>query len=339
MSVMQLIFIRCNGSGGLLYSVASQTNSIGTISRKVTFAASKFPSKEKTSNHHNKLQTIRKLPCDNSQDNLKVKTQSQLLNLRDVTHYDGNIALSRLNQEATKDNLMIKSEWLPVGHGLFYNTSKCPSECSPVTNSSLNITYFTSTKPNNNAEESEGNQNKKGPTEDTLENTASMLLRELTGIFVKNHAYDIYRPDIVLENNINGQVVNGWVNYVQKIGLLRIYAHLRYVFVQLQVKSVGIEKEEGVIIVKFCCKGYGMLKLAIDYIPKKLYKKENMSREAKVWFEAISYYHVDEEGKIFRHVLDNKEQDKEKPIQSTVESIKDKVLKLREKGVAPSPAL
>ena len=205
---MQLIFIRCNGSGGLLYSVASQTNSIGTISRKVTFAASKFPSKEKTSNHHNKLQTIRKLPCDNSQDNLKVKTQSQLLSLRDVTHYDGNIALSRLNQEATKDNLMIKSEWLPVGHGLFYNTSKCPSECSPVTNSSLNITYFTSTKPNNNAEESEGNQNKKGPTEDTLENTASMLLRELTGIFVKNHAYDIYRPDIVLENNINGQVKN-----------------------------------------------------------------------------------------------------------------------------------
>ena len=110
-------------------------------------------------------------------------------------------------------------------------------------------------------------------------------------------------------------------------------------FVQLQVKSVGIEKEEGVIIVKFCCKGYGMLKLAIDYIPKKLYKKENMSREAKVWFEAISYYHVDEEGKIFRHVLDNKEQDKEKPLQSTVESIKDKVLKLREKGIAPSPAL
>ena len=110
-------------------------------------------------------------------------------------------------------------------------------------------------------------------------------------------------------------------------------------FVQLQVKSVGIEKEEGVIVVKFCCKGYGMLKLAIDYIPKKLYKKENMSKEAPIWFEGISYYHVDEEGKIFRHILDNKEQDKEKPILSTVESIKEKVQKLREKGVAPSPAL
>ena len=110
-------------------------------------------------------------------------------------------------------------------------------------------------------------------------------------------------------------------------------------FVQLQVRSVRIEKEEGIIEVKFCCKGYGMLRLALEYIPKKLYKKENMAREAPVWFDAISLYHVDEEGKIFRHVLDNKEQDKEAPIKTTVENIKDKVLKLREKGVAPTPAL
>ena len=206
MSVMQLIFIRCNGSGGLLYSVASQANSIGTISRKVTFAASKFPSKEKKSDHHNKFQTIRKLPCDNSQDNFEVKTQRKLLYSRQVTHNDGNITLSRLNQEATKDNLKINSEWLPVGHGLFYNTSEWPSECSAATSSPLHTTYFTSSKPNNNEEASEGNQNKKGPTEDTLENTASILLKELTGLFVKNPAYDIYRPDIVLENNINGQV-------------------------------------------------------------------------------------------------------------------------------------
>ena len=133
--------------------------------------------------------------------------------------------------------------------------------------------------------------------------------------------------------------MNGWVNYVQKLGLLRIYAHVRYVFVQLQVRSVRINKEEGVIEVKFCCKGYGLLRMVIEYIPKKLYKAANMSREAPVWFNGISYYYVDEEGKIFRHVLDNKEQDKEKPLKTAVETIKDKVSKLREKGVAPSPAL
>merc|ERR1719300_791358 len=196
--------------------------------------------------------------------------------------------------------------------------------------------------PTNNSESiPEGNKPfTKVPSEEMMHEVARKLCKHISTIFISNYQdYNLYRHDILFENKIHDQVVSGWTNYVQKVGLLRIYAHLRFVFVQLQVKSVAIEKEEGVIIVKFCCKGYGMLKLAIDYIPKKLYKRENMSREAKVWFEAISYYHVDEEGKIFRHVLDNKEQDKEKPIQSTVESKKDKVLKLREKGIAPSPAL
>ena len=64
-----------------------------------------------------------------------------------------------------------------------------------------------------------------------------------------------------------------------------------------------------------------------------------MSTKAPVWFDAISVYHVDQEGKIFRHVLDNKEEDKGEPVKSTVETIKEKVLKLREKANVASPAL
>jgi hypothetical protein len=133
--------------------------------------------------------------------------------------------------------------------------------------------------------------------------------------------------------------VTGAINYVQQIGLIRIYAHLRFVFVQLQLKSVEIEKEEGIIRIKFCCKGIGMLKMALEYLPKKLYKKENMANAAPLWLEAVSSYHVDEEGKIFRHVLDNKEEDKGKATISPVQTIREKVSKLREKAPLPSPAL
>ena len=42
MSVMQLIFIRCNGSGGLLYSVASQANSIPMSARARSSSRSPF---------------------------------------------------------------------------------------------------------------------------------------------------------------------------------------------------------------------------------------------------------------------------------------------------------
>ena len=126
---------------------------------------------------------------------------------------------------------------------------------------------------------------------------------------------------------------------MKQVGLLRIYAHLRFVFVQLQLKSVHIQKEEGIVQVKFCCKGFGMLRMAIEYIPKKLYKKENMSREARVWMDAISTYHVDEDGKIYRHVLDNKEKDKGGPVTSTAQKIKENVLKLKESARVPSPAI
>ena len=133
--------------------------------------------------------------------------------------------------------------------------------------------------------------------------------------------------------------MTGALKYIQQLGLLKIYAHLRFVFVQLQLKVVEIDKEEGIIRIKFCCKGIGMLRMAIEYFPKKFYKKENMSKHAPVWMDAVSTYHVDEEGKIFRHVLDNKEEDKGKAAISPVQTIREKVSKLREKAPVPSPAL
>ena len=110
-------------------------------------------------------------------------------------------------------------------------------------------------------------------------------------------------------------------------------------FVQLQLQNYQINKEEGTIRMRFCCKGYGMLRMAIEYIPKKLFRRANMAIHAPVWLDAISTYHVDEEGKIFRHILDNKEQDKDKAVISPVQKIKEKVAKLREKAPVPTPAL
>ena len=135
------------------------------------------------------------------------------------------------------------------------------------------------------------------------------------------------------------KVVTGAINYIKQIGLLRIYAHARFVFVQLKIKGVQISKDEGTVRVKFDCRGYGMLRMGLEYLPKKLYKRENMSALAPVWLDAISTYHVDKDGKIFRHILDNKEEDKGDPVKSTVDTIKEKVLKLREKAPVASPAL
>ena len=124
------------------------------------------------------------------------------------------------------------------------------------------------------------------------------------------------------------------------MGLLKIYGHLRFVYVQLSVRGIQISTDEGVVRIRFCIKGFGMLKLFLSYLPKQLYKKENMSKHAPIWIEAVSTYHVDNEGKIFRHVLDNKQEDKEsEQVKSTVQKVKEKLQKLGEKVPVPSPAL
>ena len=65
-----------------------------------------------------------------------------------------------------------------------------------------------------------------------------------------------------------------------------------------------------------------------------------MSKHAPIWMEAVSTYHVDNEGKVFRHILENKEEDKEsEQVKSTVEKVKEKLQKLGEKAPVPSPAL
>merc|ERR1712080_255521 len=85
----------------------------------------------------------------------------------------------------------------------------------------------------------------RSPSEETLKKVAKDLCKELTKILIQKPDYHLYREDIVFENRIHNKVVTGALNYVQQIGLLRIYAHLRFVFVQLQ-KGVRIEKEEGI---------------------------------------------------------------------------------------------
>ena len=133
--------------------------------------------------------------------------------------------------------------------------------------------------------------------------------------------------------------MTGGINYVNQINLLRIYGNLRWVVVKCTVEGVQVSTEEGTVRIRFCIQGCGMLRWAINYIPKQLYKKENIRKHAPIWMEAISTYHVDEEGKIYRHILDNKDEDKGGTVKSTVEEVKEKLQKLREKAPVPSPAL
>ena len=42
------------------------------------------------------------------------------------------------------------------------------------------------------------------------------------------------------------------------------------------------------------------------YFPKQLFRKENMIKNAEIVSEGVSYYYVDGQGKVYRHITDNK---------------------------------
>ena len=208
MSGLQLILVRCNASGGLFYSITSKTNAIGTINRNVTLAvsASRFSPSEKRLQHHYQFPAVKEPKCDITQDNFIIKTHSRLQESNDSTRDKAIITLDSLLHDKAKENIKIKSEWLPVGQGLFYSTSKFPHDSHPAIYNKVHTTNFSSSKAKNNSETADGNKDNKVPSEETLENTAAALLQDLTGIFVKYQHSDLYRPDIVFENRINNKV-------------------------------------------------------------------------------------------------------------------------------------
>ena len=168
-----------------------------------------------------------------------------------------------------------------------------------------------------------------------MEDVAAALCLTLNGFFTRKLDLRIFREDIVFENRIKGTQVESLFNYGRFLHLVRIWGNVRFVYVSCKIKEVHIDNANAKVIVHFQGVGIGMTKMFLNYIPKKLWRHKNLADNATVLGEAISTYYVDGEGYIYRHVLDNKDVDKDKPV-SKLEEVKEKLEKL--KGV-PNPTM
>ena len=66
--------------------------------------------------------------------------------------------------------------------------------------------------------------------------------------------------------------------------------------------------------------------MAVLYFPRKLYNKKNLMKESSIWLEAKSTFFINKEGKVVKHILDNREVDQEKQ-KSIIDSLKEKLVK------------
>ena len=122
---MQLFFLRCNASGTWVYSVATNTSSVSTISRHIlpVVNATKFTSNE---NNAKRALTIRQSKetknCFSKEESL-CEPHGQL---KYYNEYFAKPVLEPVNKASRSiDNrniITLRDDWLPISHGLFYNT-------------------------------------------------------------------------------------------------------------------------------------------------------------------------------------------------------------------------
>ena len=98
--------------------------------------------------------------------------------------------------------------------------------------------------------------------------------------------------------------------------------------------------EDRTIKVRWKISGIKFLKMAVYFLPKKLWVKDNLNDNADTFYEGVSTFYWDEKAnKIIKHIADNKMEDTEREaVKKPVEKIKEKLQKLTKEQV-PNPSI
>ena len=168
---------------------------------------------------------------------------------------------------------------------------------------------------------------KKPEIEDETEfdEVASRLALDLTNVFLNRLTIDLYHPDIEIEDKIRGQQFKGLIFYIKNMHLLKILAHLKFVYVRPQIVKLTKHSEERRIVVEWRFVGLTMTRMAIRYIPDRLWNRANMDHAAKMWYEGVSTFYLDEELKIVKHIIEkNDAENKDQTLQEMRASVSQK---------------
>jgi len=172
-------------------------------------------------------------------------------------------------------------------------------------------------------------ETKKGPN---LERVAYVLSHDLHNIFLKSQEWEMYHPNMVLQDNIRGKRFEGLDQYMKIVNLLKLTAHLRFVYVRFHILKLTKHPEDGTIRVRWRIAGLGMVRMLVRYFPDKMWMKGNMERAAPSWYDGISTFHVGGDDRIYKHTLDHLEGDNS-PV---VETLKEKLNKLKPATAEPA---
>merc|ERR1712243_76519 len=97
----------------------------------------------------------------------------------------------------------------------------------------------------NTQESTQTNKSKKDDKDPkaNLELISDQLTRDLTNIFMKRQNWSIHRKDMVFQDTSRGIKIVGLQKYQLYINLLRMLAHMRFVYVRMTLLSVSKDED------------------------------------------------------------------------------------------------
>jgi len=167
-----------------------------------------------------------------------------------------------------------------------------------------------------------------------LKKVSSLLTIDLLNVFIRPMDWNLYHPSMVFEDNIRGKRYENALAYRMFVNQMKIYCHMRFVYVRFNILKVTEHPEDGTIRVRWRISGMGALKMAIKYIPHQMWKRGNMDKAADSWYDGYSTFYVDSDNKIVKHVADKMMPDEETKIIG--KSLVDKLKRLKPAPAAPA---
>ena len=169
--------------------------------------------------------------------------------------------------------------------------------------------------------------NDKKPSDYQLKETQAYICDYTSNFFIMTLDQERYHQNMILDNRINGSVVQGLKYYNGYLGLVKLYGISRFVSVSSRVCNTYINEEQQSVTVHFRFFGLGFIETVLKFIPKQLYHKENALKEQRIWLEAVSTYYLDGDGKIVRHIVDDKDIDHDRVMKNPFERLKERLAK------------
>jgi len=176
-------------------------------------------------------------------------------------------------------------------------------------------------------------QSPETPAGPNLEKVAFNLTNDLLNLFLRRQNWRMYHPNLIFEDNIRGKIIEGLDAYIRTMNLVRIIAHIRFVYVRFHILKITKHPENGTIKIRWRIAGLGPGRMLLRYFPDQLWLNGQMDRTAPSWYDGLSTFHVNNDDIIFKHVVDRVTRD-EDPV---LETIAEKLKKTLKPVVAPSP--